>query len=233
MSLVVPSISFIYDNSLFGYTAPIDGTRYRADFLADPGITGKDISFYSLTDDYRTYFRFWTNYSFAFRFASGYSWGANPQRFFLGGVDNWINRQFANNSIPLNSPADFAFLTDALPLRGFDYAEEIGTKYGLVNMELRFPLIKYLITWALPILFSNIIGVAFIDAGAAWNQNKDLNLFTRNENGTIITNNLLMGTGFGARVYFLYFLLRFDVAWAYNFNSFEQPRFYISLGYDF
>jgi Tol biopolymer transport system component len=232
-SYVVPSLSFIHDNSLFGYTAPIDGTRYRADFLANPGITGKDISFYSLSDDYRTYFRFWTDYSFAFRFSSGYSWGANPQRFFLGGVDGWINRQFSNNSIPLNSPADFAFLSAALPLRGFDYAEEIGTKYGLVNMELRFPLIRYLVTGALPILFSNIIGVAFIDAGAAWNQNKDLKLFTRNENGSLITDNLLTGTGFGARIYFLYFLLRFDVAWAYNFNNFTPPRFYISLGYDF
>lgn len=232
-SYVVPSLSFVHDNSLFGYTAPIDGTRYRVDFLANPGITGKNISFYSFMDDYRTYFRFWTDYSFAFRFSSGYSWGANPQRFFLGGVDNWINRQFSNNSIPLNSPADFAFLSAALPLRGFDYAEEIGTKYGLVNMELRFPLIRYLVTGALPILFSNIIGVAFIDAGAAWNQNRDLRLFTRNENGSLITNDLLTGTGVGARVYFLYFLLKFDVAWAYNFNSFTQPRFYISLGYDF
>jgi Tol biopolymer transport system component len=232
-SYVVPSISLIHDNSLFGYTAPIDGTRYRADFLANPGITGKNISFYSLTEDYRTYFRFWTDYSFALRFSSGYSWGANPQRFFLGGVDGWINRQFSNNSIPLNSPADFAFLSSALPLRGFDYAEEIGSKYGLVNMELRFPLIRYLVTGALPILFSNIIGVAFIDAGAAWNRNSELNLFTRNDSGNVVTNDLLAGTGFGARVYFLYFLLKFDVAWAYNFNSFSQPKYYISLGYDF
>jgi len=232
-SYVVPSISFIHDNSLFGYTAPIDGTRYRLDFMANPGITGKDISFYSVLDDYRTYFRFWNDYSLALRFSSGYSWGANPQRFFLGGVDNWINRQFSNNSIPLNSPADFAFLSAALPLRGFDYAEEIGTKYGLVNMELRFPLIRYLVTGALPILFSNIIGVAFVDAGAAWNQNHDLRLFTKNDNGNLITNDLLAGTGFGARVYFLYFLLRFDVAWAYNINNFSPPRYYISLGYDF
>lgn len=232
-SYVVPSISFIHDNSLFGYTSPIDGTRYRLDFLANPGITGKNIAFYSFTDDYRTYFRFWNDYSFALRFSSGYSWGANPQRFFLGGVDNWINRQFSNNSIPLNSPADFAFLSAEVPLRGFDYAEEIGTKYGLLNMELRFPLIRYLVTGALPILFSNIIGVAFADVGTAWYHNNELNLFTRNENGKVVTNDLLAGTGFGARLYFIYFLLKFDVAWAYNLNSFSQPRYYISLGYDF
>ncbi len=230
---IVPTLSFVHDNSLFGYTAPIDGTRYRFDLLGNPGITGKDLTFYSLLGDYRTYFRFWTDYSFAFRLSSGYSWGTNPQRFFLGGIDNWINRSFANNTIPLNSPSDFAFLTAALPLRGYDYAQEIGTKYGLMNMELRFPLIKYLVTGALPILFSNIMGVAFVDAGAAWNQNNTLRLFNRDTNGNLISQDLLTGTGFGARIFLLYFLVRFDVAWAYNFNSFSQPKFYISLGADF
>ncbi len=42
-----------------------------------------------------------------------------------------------------------------------------------------------------------------------------------------------MGTGVGARVYFLYFLLRFDVAWAYNIDGFARPKFYFSLGADF
>jgi hypothetical protein len=42
-----------------------------------------------------------------------------------------------------------------------------------------------------------------------------------------------VGTGVGARMYFLYFLLRFDVAWKYNFNKFSQPVYYFSLGTDF
>jgi outer membrane translocation and assembly module TamA len=42
-----------------------------------------------------------------------------------------------------------------------------------------------------------------------------------------------MGTGVGARVYFLYFLLRFDVAWAYNVDHFSKPKFYFSIGADF
>ncbi len=233
VTYIIPTLSFIHDNSLWGYTAPIDGTRYRFDFLGNPGITGKNLTFYSLLGDYRTYFRFWTDYSFAFRASSGYSWGANPQRFFIGGIENWINRSFANNNIPLNSPSDFAFLTAALPLRGYDYAEEIGTKYGLVNMELRFPLIRYLVTGALPVLFSNIMGVAFIDAGAAWNHNRELKLFERDPDKGIISKDFLTGTGLGARIFLLYFLVRFDVAWAYNFDSFSKPRFYISLGADF
>lgn len=230
---IVPSLSFIHDNSLWGYTAPIDGTRYRFDVMATPGLIAKDLNFYSILGDYRTYFRFWYNYSFAFRLAGGYSGGHNPQRFFLGGVNNWINREFATNTVPLNSPSDFAFLTAALPLRGYDYAQEIGTRYGLMNMELRFPLIRYLLSGALPILFSNIMGDIFFDAGTAWNYNKQLQLFDRNENGRLVTKDLLCGTGVGARIFLLYFLVRFDVAWAYNFNQFSSPKYYISLGTDF
>jgi outer membrane protein assembly factor BamA len=230
---IVPSLSFVHDNSIWGYTAPIDGTRYRFDVLGSPGAFAGNLNFYSILGDYRTYFRFWYDYSFAFRFSGGYSGGHNPQRFFLGGVSNWINREFATTSIPLNSPSDFAFLTAALPLRGFDYAQEIGTRYGLMNMELRFPLIRYLLSGALPILFRNIIGVAFVDAGTAWNYNKQLQLFSRNENGRLVTKDLLSGTGVGARIFLFYFLVKFDVAWAYNFNTFSRPKFYISLGADF
>jgi len=232
-SFIIPTVSFVHDNSLWGYTAPIDGTRYRFDMLANPGLTGRELSFYSLLGDYRTYLRFWTNYSFAFRLSGGYSDGNDPQKFFIGGVDNWINRNFATINIPLNSPSDFAFLTAALPLRGYDYAQEIGTKYGLVNMELRFPLIRYLVPGPLPVLFSNIMGAAFVDAGAAWNQNRELKLFHRDPVYGFESQDLLTGTGVGARIFFLYFLVRFDVAWAYNFNSFSQPKYYISLGTDF
>ncbi len=232
-TFIIPALSFIHDNSLWGYTSPIDGTRYRFDIMGNPGLTGSSLNFYSFLGDYRTYFRFFTDYSFAFRFSGGYSGGNNPQRFFIGGIDNWINRSFATVDIPLNSPSDFAFLTAALPLRGYDYAQEIGSKYGLMNLELRFPLIRYLVTGPLPILFSNIMGVAFFDAGAAWSKNKGLKLFQRDSVNGFHSQDLLTGMGFGARIYFLYFLVRFDIAWAYNYNTFSSPKFYVSLGTDF
>jgi len=233
VSFLIPTLSFIHDNTLNGYTSPIEGTRYRFDVFGNPGLWDKKLSFYSLLGDFRTYYRFWTDYSFGFRLSGGYSDGQNPQRFFIGGVDNWINRSFANNEIPISSASDFAFLTAAVPLRGFDYAQEIGTHYALMNAEFRFPFIRYLVTGALPILFSNILGVVFTDVGTAWNSNHELQLFSKNDNGNVISQDLLMGTGVGARVFFLYFLLKFDVAWAYNIQSFSAPKFYISLGADF
>jgi Tol biopolymer transport system component len=233
VSYMIPAVSFVHDNVLWGYTSPIDGTRYRFDAFGYPGFFDAHQSFYSFLGDFRTYFKMSDLYSFAFRLSGGYSGGRNPQRFFIGGIDNWINRSFATTEIPINSAADFAFLTAGLPLRGFDYAERIGTRYGLMNLEFRFPLIRYLVTGPLPILFSNILGVAFADVGAAWSGNEDLRFFQRNVNNNIVSRDLLMGTGVGARLYFLYFLLRFDVAWPYYVERFGQPKFYISLGADF
>lgn len=233
VSYVIPSASFVHDNVLWGYTSPVDGTRYRFDVLGNPGIGKTKLSFYSILGDYRTYWRFWNDYSFAFRLSGGLSGGANPQRFFIGGIENWINRNFASTTIPLESASDFAFLTPALPLRGFDYAEQIGTKYSLMNLELRFPLIRYLLTGALPLLFSNVVGVVFADIGTAWNRNQDLRFFEKDINNNIVSRDLLMGTGVGARLYLLYFLVRFDVAWAYNVDKFSSPKFYISIGADF
>ncbi len=232
-SFVVPSLAYVHDNIMWGYTAPIQGTRYRFEAYGNPGLGNKRLSFYTLSGDYRTYLRFWTDYSFAIRFSGGVSGGENAQRFFMGGIENWINRSFATTEIPIESTSDYAFLTAVLPLRGYNYSERIGTKYLLMNYELRFPLIRYLIPGPLPILFNNIIGVAFIDAGAAWDNTSKLRLFNRDSNGFFRSKDLLMGTGVGARVFFLYFLLRFDVAWAYNFNHFSDPIFYFSIGADF
>jgi hypothetical protein len=44
---------------------------------------------------------------------------------------------------------------------------------------------------------------------------------------------MLMGMGTGARVFFLAFLLKIDVGWAWNGSSFSEPRYYFSMGSDF
>ncbi len=231
-TFIIPSIAYVKDNTMWGYTSPIQGERYKISLFGNPGFTDKKRSFYSITWDYRKYFRFFYDYSFAIKFSGGYSGGANPQRFFLGGTESWINRTFATRDIPLSSAADFLFLTPAMPLRGYNYAEQLGTKYSLLNLELRMPLIRYLVTGPLPILFRNIMGVAFLDVGSAWEKNKNLKLFTKNAFDQTVTNDLLIGTGFGARIYFM-FLWKFDVAWTYDLQNFSGPKYYISIGLDF
>ncbi|MCX7876932.1 MAG: peptidase MA family metallohydrolase [Melioribacteraceae bacterium] len=231
-TFLLPSLSFVHDNVLWGYTSPIEGTRYNLTAFSDPGIVKSRQSFFSFTLDYRKYFRFWYDNSFVFRFSGGASVGGNAQRFFVGGTDNWINRAFKTGGIPISSASDFAFLTPALPLRGYDYAEQMGTKYALLNLEFRVPVIRYLLTGGLPLFFQNILGVAFFDAGSAWDNTNKLKFIGTNQFGDTVTKDLLLGTGVGFRIYML-FLWRIDIAWKYDLDKFSKPRYYFSIGLDF
>ena len=231
-TLIVPSVSFVHDNTTFGYTAPIKGTRYNITGLASPKFGENGLGFASLTLDYRTYYKLADDYSFVMRFAGGYSVGPNPQRFYIGGTDNWINREFENNTIPINSIEEYAFSTPGIPLRGFNYDRMSGSKYALANFELRFPLLRYLILGALPIGFANVEGVLFADAGTAWSDNNALKLFEKTDSGTRMKD-LLFGTGVGARAIMFGIPLKFDVAWSYDLGKFSPPKYYLSLGVDF
>jgi Tol biopolymer transport system component len=231
-TLIVPSLSLVHDNTLFGYTSPIRGTRYNLQLLGSPKLGSEGLGFTSVLGDFRTYFKLGDGYTFAFRLAGGASFGPNPQRFYIGGVSNWINREFENRNIPINSIEEYAFSTPGLPLRGFNYDRMSGSKYALTNLELRFPVFRYLILGLLPIGFQNVEGVAFVDAGTAWKNNDALKLFVNDGSG-VRTNDLLLGMGFGTRLNFLNFPVMFDVAWSYNLQKFSKPKYYISLGYDF
>lgn len=224
---------YVHDTILWGYTSPNNGERYRVDVFGTPKLSDNTLGFVNITGDFRKYYKFGRDYTFAVRFSGGASLGPDKQRFLIGGVDQWINRKFEGGNIPLDNAGDFVFLQAAVPLRGYNYNVRIGTRYALANLELRYPLFGYLVAGPLPLFFQSLTGVAFIDVGSAWSTGKEYKAFEVNEFGTTRPRDLLIGTGFGARVYFLIGLVRFDVGWAYNRTGFSAPRYYISLGTDF
>ncbi|MFZ1731875.1 MAG: biopolymer transporter Tol [Bacteroidota bacterium] len=232
-SLIVPNIGYVHDNSLWGMWSPVRGSRYEVRAFGSPGFGSTSLTFASVTFDYRKYFRFWDDFSFVLRGSGGGSFGANPQRFFIGGTDNWINRTFENGRIPIENAEDFAFLAAALPLRGYNYNARIATRYGLANMELRFPLVQYFLGGILPYILQSVNGVVFLDVGAAFDKFDNFKSFTRDENNNILNQDLLIGTGVGARMWFLGFPMKFDIGWSYNGGGFSRPIFYFSLGADF
>lgn len=231
--VVYPSMSYIHDNTLWGLISPANGERYNFTVMASPKVTNEGLGFVSLLGDVREYYKLWRNYTFAARLAGGGSFGKNPQRFILGGVDNWINRQFTNDHIPLDSAEDFVFLTSAIPMRGYDYNARIGTKYLLSNMEFRFPFFGYFAAGPLPIFFQSLSGIFFLDIGGAWNNTHDFRGSERDADGNVYLKDLLVGTGYGVRMALLGFLLKLDVAYSYDLQNFSQPKFYFSLGEDF
>ncbi|MBI4549005.1 MAG: PD40 domain-containing protein [Ignavibacteriae bacterium] len=231
-SLILPSISYVHDNSLWGLIAPDNGGRYNLSLLASPKLGSDALGFYTVTLDYRMYSKLWRHYSYALRFAGGGSFGEDPQRFIIGGVDNWINREFENNRIPIERAEDFVFLTSGIPLRGYNYNAKIGTKYALMNMEFRFPLFGYFTAGPLPVFFRSFSGVFFFDVGTAWTTRSDFKAFEKDSQNNLRTKDLLSGLGYGVRMIFLGFLLKMDVAWSFDLQDFSRPKYYFSVGAD-
>lgn len=232
LDFILPIASYVHDNTLFGYTAPIKGTRYNLTLLGTPKIGSSGVSFFSAIGDYRTYFNLASDYTFALRLNAGASLGKNPQRFYIGGTESWINYEIQNDVLPIEDIQDYAFSSPVMPLRGYNINYRSGSKFALMNAEFRFPLFRYLIFGALPIGFQNIQAALFTDIGTVWSNNKTLQFFQK-VNGSIATKDLLVGMGVGTRLFFLYFPLKFDVAWSYDLQKFSKPKYYISIGADF
>ncbi len=231
VTTVLPTLSYVHDSVLWGFTGPVDGSRYSVSFTASPKYNSQSRDFRTISFDYRKYFMVNRDYSFAFRLTGGASYGEDPQQFFLGGIDNWINFK-TRGGLRTDNIGDVFFSRFVTPLRGAFFYEKIGTRYALANMEFRFPLIQFLGLGFPPLRLFNVRGVMFYDIGSAWNSTSKWRATTINENNKRVFKDLVSGYGIGARVYFLYFLLRIDVAWNYNLDRSGKPIWYISLGGD-
>lgn len=141
--LVSNSLSYVFDNTLWGPTGPLDGSRmlFLLGFTSD--VKYNNVNYFTVIGDYRNYFRLGYRSSLAFRSAIFYNEGKEARRYIAGG--SW-------------------------DLRGWPRWSVRGEKLWLSSLELRIPLID-LIAVRLPFMgigFSNIRGALFADAGGAW-----------------------------------------------------------------
>ena len=228
--------AWVRDNVLWGYTGPYTGQRSKLsftvgeDFFSEKTATQTPLSFWSAELDHRRYWHIYRRFSAAFRGAGGYSGGATPKRYYVGGSTNWIGTRVVDPDV--YNVENLYFSDIVTPLRGLDRYDNSGTRYALANVEFRYPFIDYLkIGFPLPITLSNLIGVAFLDMGATWD---DKNLrFATNQGGFRLVDGRA-GFGWGARVNLGFFLLRYDMAWGTDLNSVpDKPKHYFSLGADF
>jgi Tol biopolymer transport system component len=235
-SLFLPLVSYVRDNSIWqgAWFGPNNGSRFNATFYGTPKFGSQGLDIQTFTADYRSYEKLAKEFILAYRLSGGISTGGNKQNFFIGGTEGWINPTLQGNEIPIKNVEDFAFLTPVLPLRGYNYAQQIGTHFAVANMEFRFPLLKYLIFGALPIGFADILGAAFIDVGSAWTDSKSWKMWANDPgSGETVFNDLLVGTGVGTRLFFLGIPLRIDIAWRFRYSGFSEPFYYWSFGADF
>lgn len=232
-SAAIFSLGLVRDNTRWGYYGPVDAKRSEIKFAFSPGFGSIPRSFRTATLDWRGYKSLSREWDVALRFAGGASFGKQPQSFILGGIPNWINREFSRN-LSLDDINDLTFSEFVYPLRGTNYYEQIGTRYGLINAEIRFPFIQFLALQApLPLLFQGVRGAGFIDLGSAWNDTKTFRAFKKNANGDRVLDDVLASIGWGIRFYSPIGLLRIDSAWETDLKKYSSPRYLFSLGADF
>ncbi len=239
--VVLPELAYVHDTVLWGSVGPANGSRYRVSTSYSPKLgrnEGSDrafAEFYTVTGDMRNYFRLGRDYTWASRFTAGISGGPDKQRFFLGGVSNWINRRFENNQIPTDQIDYFYFSSFVTPFRGGDYFEKRGTgnRFFLTNQEFRFPLIRYLqLGWPLPLGFRDIRGSLFTDIGGAWND-EQFKFTTVGADNKRRLADPQVAYGIGVRSWVWFFILRWDVAWSTDMVDTSKPRYFFSIGAEY
>jgi len=211
--------------------APAMGTRFNFSVLAVPKLYDGGIGFMTVKGDIRHYLSFGQYLTLAMRATGAGSFGPDPQKFYLGGLENWLNPVFKYDELPFEEPEDFAFQDFVMPLRGWAVNEKQGNKFIVSNIELRFPLFGALFAGPIPVLFNSILGSAWLDVGATWSEKFVIS--TVNPSGQRVPENVLFSMGLGVRTFMLGLPLKMDVAWRNEFSGWSSPYYLFTLGYDF
>ncbi len=199
--------------------------------------------------DFRYYKKIHRNLIFASRTAASASFGKSRLLYYLGGVDNWYTfnpkKLRFDNSVEINQEQNYVYQAVATNMRGFVQNARNGTNFMVINNEIRFPIIRYLINRPLNSAFlNNFQIVGFADAGSAWSgltPYDDANAYKteivrRGPVTVVIDKNrwpVVFGYGFGLRSKILGYFVRLDWAWGID-NDVVLPRvFYFSLNLDF
>jgi hypothetical protein len=258
-SLIYPSIvkhwvglkgEIIYDNTRKKIINIYYGTRFKIFGEYYRELTSQKSDMFVLGIDFRKYTRIHRELIWANRFAASTSFGPTKLIYYLGGVDNWMgylfnNVDMFNNAIPVTPNVNYGFQALATNMRGFTQNIRNGNSFALINSELRWPIIRYLMGHPLRSNFLNSLQVVgFGDIGTAWSGKSpwsDENGYStdRLTNGpvtvTLDSNRdpIVAGFGVGARVQVLGYFVRGDWAWGIE-NNYILPRiFYLSFSLDF
>ncbi|HNW59208.1 MAG TPA: BamA/TamA family outer membrane protein [bacterium] len=143
--LVSNFISYVQDNSLWGPTGPLDGSRMNFTLGTTVDVAHENVRFLTAIADYRRYFRISNQSAHALRIWAQINNGKESTPFYMGG--SW-------------------------DLRGYRLWSLWGTKIAMVSNELRFPFIdRFMLKFPIGgVALSSIRGALFLDLGNAWDK---------------------------------------------------------------
>ena len=253
-------IELVYDNSLVKELNHREGARGKISFTHHEGLTDKKSGFSNISIDLRHNQKIHRQIILAGRVFYGRFFGENPQKYLLGGMDNWL---FNNQAISEGSPLSLAkgegssvqsngainsqllFTEFVTSLRGFDYGVLYGENALLANVELRIPIIRYFHNGPISSnFFRNLQFTGFYDVGSSWTGSSPFSsgstIDERVEKKdafqyTIIDhkNPWLYSYGVGLRTVLLGYYMKFDLAWPVENFVVRSPRLFVTLGFDF
>lgn len=205
LNYVAPYVAWVSDNSLFGYTGPISGRRYRVQ--VQPSIGGLRWTEYSA--DYRRYVPLLFNFlTVATRTQASIGIGRDEERFpkYIGRADfvrGYDREQFQS-----------AFCGGiASQQASCSVTELLGSRVAVANAEVRFPLIRRFDLGLLPISLPPLDGLVFYDAGIAWSAGQSASLRKPDNYNDSKQRYVLRSYGAGLRLnLFGFALLRWDYA---------------------
>lgn len=231
LNITTPSLSYVFDNILWGITGPVNGIRAEATLLVAPKIKKDDESFISFDIDFRKYFHIKRTFVWANKIACGFSEplgsDESARKFFLGGSENWIFYNVNKERYENNLPYTF-YSSPVVPFRGWNYFDHTGTRFAVFNTEFRFPFVRSIdMVWPFPIEIKYINGAFFIDIGNAWEPEEEYDFIA-------LPKDIYGGVGFGLRANLGIFILRYDLAWKTDWRKYvKDAQTYFSLGTEF
>ena len=235
----------VFDNSKKLQTNIYVGARGKVFAEYYQSIRKETSNFIVVGFDYRNYTRIHRNFIWANRLAASSSFGQNKLIYYMGGVDNWINATF-DNETPIDYNQNFTYQTLATNMRGFRQNIRNGNNFVVLNSELRFPVFSYFLNRPINMQFiKNFQVIAFGDVGTAWTgwnpYDPNNSLYTSHYHDgnldisvTKMKEPIVGGLGFGLRTTILGYFVRGDMAWGIEDGKInKKPIYYLSFNLDF
>jgi Tol biopolymer transport system component len=204
-----PSLAWVYDNSISGYTGPFLGRRSRLEIA--PTVGGWKYT--QATADFRRYDHLFGPFTLATRAMFVGRMGRDDSLFqmYLGYPDlirGWTAGSFDRNECAVLTVADPNSQTGCSSLD-----QLIGSRIGVFNAELRFPILSQQYMHWLPQLFPPIEGALFFDAGVAWTRHSDVQWSRPDGESPVNVRTPLKSVGLSVKINALGFMVvRFDFA---------------------
>ncbi|HQP04444.1 MAG TPA: hypothetical protein PLP11_07560 [Bacteroidales bacterium] len=242
-------LEYIFDNTLEKQINIYNGFRYKVFAEYYRQIDKKQSDLIVFGGDFRYYLPLHRNLIIAARVAASGSAGRSKLIYYLGGIDNWINFSTKtptfDNTVRIDPDKNYVYQAVATNMRGFSQNVRNGTNFAVLNAEIRWPLVSYILNRPLNSAFlQNLQLIGFFDMGCAWS---GLNPFSgdnafdndvyENYPVTVIIDNnnypIVAGYGVGVRSKLFGYFIRADWAWGIENNRRLPGIFYLSLNLDF